>query len=389
MKKPTILVFIDHFLPGFKMGGPLTSVINLIDHLNDSFEFKIITSDRDMGDTKPYPNIQTNTWIAQSNAVVNYLKSGFSKPIQILQIIRQTDADVIYLNSLLSPIFSIYIVFLNKIGLIKNKKIVISPRGETYTEALLFKKHKKQIFLKTAHIFKLYKNIYWQASSEVEKNFIISNLHIQPEKIVVAQNLTQKSSQMLQPKSPKNPTDESLKIVFLSRISKDKNIEFTFDILQNISKNIVFDIYGPIEDTFIWKKCQEKISNLPNNISVNYKGPVDKDQVKNVFSEYDLMFLPTFAENFGHVIVEALSVGTTVLLSDNTPWRDLKQKGFGWDISLQNAKAFENAIIETANLTAVEKNEKRQLIRQDFDKIINNPAILEANKNVFLIPINK
>lgn len=387
MKKPIILIFIDHYLPGFKMGGPLTSVINLIAHLDNDFEFKIITSDRDMGDIAPYSNIKTNTWISQGKAKINYIKSGILKPFLILKLIRQTKSDIIYLNSLLSPVFSIYIVFLNKIGLI-DKKIVISPRGETYTEALLFKKNKKQIFIKTALFFNLYKNVCWQASSEVEKDFVIKNLKIKPEKIVVAQNLTQKTTEIYHPKSIDNTAINSLKIVFLSRISKDKNIEFTFDVLQKISKDIVFDIYGPIEDEFIWKKCQDKILNLPKNITVTYKGAVDKSDVKKVFSEYDLMFLPTFAENFGHVIVEALSVGTTVLLSDNTPWRNLEQQGFGWDISLQDINVFEEAILKTAKLSPNEKYEKRQQIRIDFDKIINNPSILEANKNVFLIPLN-
>ena len=305
----------------------------------------------------------------------------------ILKLIKQTKSDIIYLNSLLSPVFSIYIVFLNKIGLI-DKKIVISPRGETYTEALLFKKNKKQVFIKTALFFNLYKNVCWQASSEVEKDFVIKNLKIKPEKIVVAQNLTQKSSEINLAKTTDSTLEDSLKIVFLSRISKDKNIEFTFDVLQNIKQSIIFDIYGPIEDEFIWKKCQNKILNLPKNITVCYKGSVDKSEVKKVFSNYDLMFLPTFAENFGHVIVEALCVGTTVLLSDNTPWRDLENKGFGWDIALNNKQAFEDAIVKTANLSKIEKNKKRQQIQHDFDQVINNPAILEANKNVFLIPLN-
>ena len=46
------------------------------------------------------------------------------------------------------------------------------------------------------------------------------------------------------------------------------------------------------------------------------------------------MFLPTFAENYGHSIVEALSVGTPMLISDNSPWKNLQEKGFGWEISL-------------------------------------------------------
>ena len=38
-----------------------------------------------------------------------------------------------------------------------------------------------------------------------------------------------------------------------------------------------------------------------------------------MFQEYDLLFLPTKGENFGHVILESMSAGTPVLISDTTP----------------------------------------------------------------------
>jgi glycosyltransferase involved in cell wall biosynthesis len=42
---------------------------------------------------------------------------------------------------------------------------------------------------------------------------------------------------------------------------------------------------------------------------------------REILHKYDLFILPTLNENFGHSIVESLSVGTPVLISDNTPWR--------------------------------------------------------------------
>ena len=45
--KPVILVFLGNYLPGFKSGGPLRTIVNLVDNLSDEFEFLIITSDRD------------------------------------------------------------------------------------------------------------------------------------------------------------------------------------------------------------------------------------------------------------------------------------------------------------------------------------------------------
>ena len=37
--KKTILCFVDHYLPGYKAGGPIQSIVNLVENLGDEFEF--------------------------------------------------------------------------------------------------------------------------------------------------------------------------------------------------------------------------------------------------------------------------------------------------------------------------------------------------------------
>ena len=338
-----------------------------------------------MGDDKPYDNIKFNVWIKKSKYNIYYVNSDILMLFRLIKCINSSSVDVVYLNSLFNPVFSIFVVFANKIGLLKAKKIILSPRGETYDEALDFKKNKKRLFLWLAKKVNLYKNIYWHASTEVEKQFVIKNMKVDSKMIHVALNLSQNTSineidlNNVVPKDNK----EGLHIVFLSRISKDKNIIFTFDILKEIKTKVVFDIYGPIEDVFIWDLCKEKISNLPSNIVVEYKGTLPKDKVKKVFSEYDLMFLPTFAENFGHVIVESLSVGTPVLLSDNTPWRELESAGFGWDLPLNKPELFIKAIEIMSNLSEEEKIKNKEKVRKDIFVLLNNPDTLDANRRLF------
>ena len=60
--KKRILVFIDWFLPGYKGGGPIQSVANLIQHLKDDFDFSVITRDTDYCETTPYKEIKSNQW---------------------------------------------------------------------------------------------------------------------------------------------------------------------------------------------------------------------------------------------------------------------------------------------------------------------------------------
>ena len=51
-----------------------------------------------------------------------------------------------------------------------------------------------------------------------------------------------------------------------------KNLLYALEVLDEIDIKINFDIWGPISDKDYWEKCQEKISNLPENIMVKYMG---------------------------------------------------------------------------------------------------------------------
>ena len=60
--KKKIVVLIDWYLPGYKAGGPIQSVANIVARLKGDFDFAIITDDTDANETKPYPNIKSNEW---------------------------------------------------------------------------------------------------------------------------------------------------------------------------------------------------------------------------------------------------------------------------------------------------------------------------------------
>ena len=68
-----ILIFIDWFTPGFKAGGPIKSVTNIVNSLFDEFDFYIVTSDRDINETEAYQNIELNKWIKKDNYSIIYL----------------------------------------------------------------------------------------------------------------------------------------------------------------------------------------------------------------------------------------------------------------------------------------------------------------------------
>ena len=68
-----VLVLADYYLPGFKAGGPIRSLANMVDRLGDEFAFKIVTRDRDAGDQRPCGGTVPNAWQPIGKARVLYL----------------------------------------------------------------------------------------------------------------------------------------------------------------------------------------------------------------------------------------------------------------------------------------------------------------------------
>jgi glycosyltransferase involved in cell wall biosynthesis len=154
------------------------------------------------------------------------------------------------------------------------------------------------------------------------------------------------------------------RFVFLSRIVEKKNLLVALSALQNVSGDVVFDIYGPIEDERYWASCQQIIDDMPENVRVNYCGLVTHDEVHKIFSLYDAFVFPTQSENFGHVIAEALSVGTYAIISDQTPFSDLETYSAGKALSLVQPSAFSEAMQEV-----VEWDDKQACLQRDNAKI--------------------
>ena len=68
--RPVILATIDYYLPGYKGGGPLQALANMVSRLGDTWEFKIVTRDRDLGDASAYPGVPEGCWYRVGKAEV-------------------------------------------------------------------------------------------------------------------------------------------------------------------------------------------------------------------------------------------------------------------------------------------------------------------------------
>lgn len=133
------------------------------------------------------------------------------------------------------------------------------------------------------------------------------------------------------------------KILFLSRIHYKKGIELLIDawssILDTNRKGWEIEIVGSGDKVYIDSLKKKIIDlNLQNQIKISDpKYGKDKTQA---YHSADLFVLPTYSENFGMVVGEALSCGVPVITTKGTPWKDLEEYNAGsWiDIGVESLK---------------------------------------------------
>ncbi len=373
------MVLTDWYLPAYKAGGPVKSLAALAHHLKDDYNFYILTSNKDAFSKNVLP-VKSDEWLTLSNGEkVYYLSDEKISISKLADVINQVDYDFVYLNSFFSKYFSIYPLLLKKQGKIK-KPVMLAPRGMLGEGALSLKSKKKNLFINLSKLSGIHKNITWHATSQQEVEEIKKTFGSSAQ-IHLASNLILLPT-LQRTNYSKNPGE--LKICFISRISKKKNLLFALEILKSIDVGkITFDVYGPAEDFGYNQDCLQFSKHLPKNISVFFKGDLQPLEVEGVLKQNHVFFLPTLNENFGHAIVEAMLNGCIPLLSDQTPWKNLKNNELGWAIPLQDKSAFIAAINVSLSMNEITfKSQSLKIQRFALENCIHQ-AHIEAYRQLF------
>ncbi len=382
MNRPfSVLAFAAAYLPGYKSGGPIQSIANIVDHLGGEFNFFIITRDRDAGDREQFPSVVVKKWQIVGRAKVKYLPLPEIKLTEVSRLMRRTRHEVVYLNSFFNWRFSVLPLLAQRLRLVPRKPVILAPRGEFSPGALAIKPLKKRAFLIASRLTGLHRHVLWQASSEYEAADIRAVLG-PGEAIHVASNLPRAVQQGL-PHVSRSPS-QPIRLLFLSRISPKKNLTFLFEVLERVNVRVDLSIVGPISDPTYWRECEAQIAKLPEHVTVNYNGVIPSEKAPSVMAKNDLFCLPTLGENFGHAIIEALGAGTPALISDQTPWKNLEEAGCGWVLPLANPKLFAERIDEMFHESPEDHMKRRKSAISYAREFSSNSQIVEDNKEMFL-----
>jgi glycosyltransferase involved in cell wall biosynthesis len=335
VERKRVLVCVGRYLPGYRSGGPVRSIANLVAYLSGHYDFYIVTRDRDATDTKPYHDIAHDQWCEVGNAHVLYCSS--IGPSILLRAFRHTRPDVIYLNSF-QDTFTRIMVVLHRVGALGKTPMLIAPRGEFSPGAMKFKWPKKVLYRQIAKILGLHDKLLWHAVTSREKADI---LKARPGRLLdsgcvcVASNISE--AIVLQALHVEKVAG-SVKLVYLGRMSPIKNLLFLLEIMRELQGDVLLNLYGAVEekDVAYWEKCRAAQANLPDNIKVEYRGTVEHAAVSQVLHDHHFFVLPTLGDNYCHAAVESFINGTPVVLSDETPWLHLSEMHAGFDISLKD-----------------------------------------------------
>lgn len=78
-------------------------------------------------------------------------------------------------------------------------------------------------------------------------------------------------------------------------------------------------------------KCKELAKG---DESIVFTGALDDEKKWEAYGRANLFVLPTYSENFGIVVAEALWAGVPVITTKGTPWSELEPEGCGWWIDI-------------------------------------------------------
>lgn len=341
-RRPRVLVFVNYFAPGYRGGGPTRSISNFIEFLHSDLDIWVVTSNRDYGAQETYADTEPGQWKPWQDQAMTYYVDSFAR---IPGLIRELQPDWVYLNNIYSLPFCLFPLALLKSWSGVQARVLLAPRGALEPAALKIKPLKKWIFLKFLNWTGLLSQIRFKASNSLEAEHIRSHFGDRAE-IAIAPNLPPRSPQSVS-SLPKVPG--RLRLIYASRVTAKKNLHYLLERLANVKGEVSLEIVGDPDGHDYARKCQAMADRLPKNVEVSWTGAIPHHAVAERLQAAHLFVLATASENFGHAILESLLAGRPVLLSDQTPWRDLEREKAGWDLPLDRPELFEASLNEAVD----------------------------------------
>ena len=366
-----ILFFIGSFFPA-QDGGPNNSIYWIAKHLKKNKNIKnvdVLTFYKGLSpkNIKKY-NIHANRFGTIDNINVIYFKYYFFRIISphflYYLFFKLKKFDFAHLNSVFffpNLLFSLSLI-------IKKVPYCVSLRGELENNAIIYKKTIKILYIKLFAKFFLEKSKFIHITSQKEKSQ--AKYFLKKKKFVFLPNIIDIPIIDKVHLNKKN-------LLYLGRIHPKKNLETIISSFSQISKNIHYKIKFIIVGTGDLKyinKLKEHAKKLKIEDRIVFTGFKDQFEKLYYFKNAKYLILASHSENFGNVILEAISNSTPVIVSNNLPWKIIKDYNLGFYFKI---KELNKILVEAFNISHKEYIKMFRLRSKFLNKF-------NAEKNIYL-----
>lgn len=331
---------IVHYIPGIDRadGGTATYMQTLAKYLGMMAEVHICTH-------------ESRNPVEVPNAQVHYFSSSLKRLADVkkqwLDLMDSIKPDVVHVNCCWLPLCSL----VQKWSQNMDVKVVLSPHGmlepwivkrnywtKKLPALLLYQKEA----IKSADLI--------HATAESEKGNILRLKY--NDKIAVVPNSVDLSEIKL-----KDEWSRKRQALFLSRVHVKKGVELLIDAVTELREggeclDVSFVVAGEGEKEYR-EGIQRRIEERGLRDVVKLVGGIYGEQKWMAYRNADVFVLPTFSENFGIAIAEALASGTPVITTQGTPWKDLETDSCGCWIKT-DVKSLADALRKMFSLNEVE-----------------------------------
>ncbi|MGD9842946.1 MAG: glycosyltransferase [Steroidobacteraceae bacterium] len=158
-------------------------------------------------------------------------------------------------------------------------------------------------------------------------------------------------------------------LLFLSRLHAKKGLIHLIDAWHTLRpSNWQLLIVGPSEEGHR-EELQNRVREYKLQTQITFRDAVTGNDKYQCYRNADVFVLPSYSENFGVVVAEALACGLPVITTTGTPWSGLLDHDCGWYINTgtEPLVAALREVFTTTDKTRMAMGERgRQWMRTSF-----------------------
>ena len=321
-------------------GGPSQMVIGLASALaKEKVEVTIITTDSN-GDSGQKPlDVPLNSPVKQDGYEIIYFRCApfrrYKFSLDLLQWLKihACEYDLAHIHALFSPVSSAAARVCHQ----QKLPYILRPLGTLDPSDLRKKKQLKQLYAGLIERRNLADAAAIHFTSEQEakiserfgvvtRDLVIPLGVIPPVQVGDGENLVRSQWGI--------PQDSPL-VLFMSRLDQKKGLDLLIPALEKLLESqcsFHFVLAGTnSQDPDYEQKIKDQIANSPLRSHTTITGFVSGELKASLLQAADLFVLPSYYENFGIAVAEAMVAGIPVVISDQVHiWQQVRDSKSGW-----------------------------------------------------------